>query len=356
LSRISRTRRTSCALQSQRDSRRHLNSRSGILICSIRPCGDRKPGAHNRQGRSPGPPARSRGLSVSQNETHTAFTHRRRHRQQGYTKFVSDVELYEIASESERELHAKNASTIADPAKRRETKIKQYQSGKDLRTRIEVKYIKTTSICTPHSYPQAVAQRHRVPLPPSDSAPTDFELIAALLPRPAHSASDNNDEQDDEDGRRAATILLLRLAYAQAHAQLSSIAQELELLRSAPPPPPSVQPGSSDRAEEEHTLWRLDAPSQGMGQRGSGPLLDSAGKVSSTAQRSTARGYLMLIRMYYSRCSHSRYCPLAQAAIAQGSERKCSRRTTVCLPCPSTNTSRLSGSAVTFSREEGKAP
>jgi hypothetical protein len=54
---------------------------------------------------------------------------------------VSDVELYEIASESERELYAKNASSIADPARRRETKIKQYQAEKEIRSRIEVKKI-----------------------------------------------------------------------------------------------------------------------------------------------------------------------------------------------------------------------
>ena len=58
--------------------------------------------------------------------------------QQGFTKFVSDLELYEIVSKSEHELHGKNASTIADPARRRETKIKQYQAEKEIRTRIEV--------------------------------------------------------------------------------------------------------------------------------------------------------------------------------------------------------------------------
>ncbi|KAH9023882.1 TAP42-like protein [Lactarius hengduanensis] len=187
-----------------------------------------------------------------------------REAEEGFTKFVSDVELYEIASESERELYAKNASSIADPARRRETKIKQYRAEKEIRARIE-----------------AVAQRHSVPLPPSDSSPTDFDLIAALLPpAPASSAPGHSDEQDDEDERRAATLLLLRLAYAQAQAQLASIAQELELLRSAPPPPP--QPGTSDRAhssssEAEHALWRLDAPTRAVGRQG-GPLLDSAGK------------------------------------------------------------------------------
>ena len=58
--------------------------------------------------------------------------------QQGFTKFVSDLESYEIVSKSEHELHGKNASAIADPARRRETKIKQYQAEKDIRTRIEV--------------------------------------------------------------------------------------------------------------------------------------------------------------------------------------------------------------------------
>ena len=58
--------------------------------------------------------------------------------QQGFTKFVSDIELYEIVSKSERDLHGKNAPAIADPAQRRETKIKQYQAEKDIRTRIEV--------------------------------------------------------------------------------------------------------------------------------------------------------------------------------------------------------------------------
>lgn len=58
--------------------------------------------------------------------------------QQGFNKFVSEIELYEIATKSERELYGKNASAIADPARRRETKIKQYQAEKEIRSRIEV--------------------------------------------------------------------------------------------------------------------------------------------------------------------------------------------------------------------------
>lgn len=103
-----------------------------------------------------------------------------------------------------------------------------------------------------------------------------------MLPPSTPAATTVNDEQDDEDEQRTATLLLLRLAYAQAYAQLASIAQELELLRMAPPAPPH-QPGTSERArvspEAERTLWTLDAPrAVGMSQRG-GPLLDQAGKV-----------------------------------------------------------------------------
>ena len=133
---------------------------------------------------------------------------------------------------------------------------------------------------------QTIATRHRVPLPPSDTSPTDFDLIAALLPPSASSATTVSDEHDDDDDdeHRTATLLLLRLAYAQSHAQLASIAQELELLRGAPPAPPlPPQPGTSERArsspEADRALWTLDAPrSVGTSQRG-GQLLDSVGKV-----------------------------------------------------------------------------
>jgi immunoglobulin-binding protein 1 len=131
---------------------------------------------------------------------------------------------------------------------------------------------------------QAVTERHRIPVPLPDATPTDFDLIAALLPTSVHvpgsSAFGTEQEQDSEDEeRRATTLLLLRLTYAQAQAQLASIAQELELLRSAPPEAPS---GASDYApsssEADRALWTLDAPGAAVSRRG-GPLLDSAGKV-----------------------------------------------------------------------------
>ncbi|KAF8503260.1 TAP42-like protein [Russula emetica] len=185
----------------------------------------------------------SRARAIERNERLSRLVEAK----QGFTKFVSDLELYEIVSKSERELHGKNASAIADPARRRETKIKQYQAEKEIRTRIET-----------------IATRHHVPIPSSDTSPTDFDLIAALLPPSTPASTTVSDDEDDEDQRRTAALLLLRLAYAQAHAQLASITQELELLRSAPPAPPLHQPGTSDCArssrEGERESWTLDAP------------------------------------------------------------------------------------------------
>ena len=71
------------------------------------------------------------------------------HWQQGFTKFVSDLELYEITSKSERELYSKNVTAIADPARRRETKIKQYQAEKEIRGRIEVNKLLYVSSANP---------------------------------------------------------------------------------------------------------------------------------------------------------------------------------------------------------------
>lgn len=55
--------------------------------------------------------------------------------------FLSYLEDYEIVPEEERALYKQKASMIADPAKKREVKIKQYQKEKLLRVRIEVRMI-----------------------------------------------------------------------------------------------------------------------------------------------------------------------------------------------------------------------
>jgi len=144
-------------------------------------------------------------------------------------------------------------------------KIKQYQKEKELKAQIA-----------------AVRKRRRQA---SSQEPTsDFGLIASLLPDPSaqSTAEDDEDDEDTEEILREATLLLLRLTYAQAHAQLESLSQELQLLRSMPPRPPT-EPSSTDdprraHARETEDMWRLDRPAPQGGPDGKGPLLDPSGR------------------------------------------------------------------------------
>jgi hypothetical protein len=100
--------------------------------------------------------------------------------QRGFTKFVSDLELYEIVSKSEQELHGKSAPMIADPARRRETKIKQYQAEKDIRARIEV----STFIQTIQSRPmQSLKQTRILPSGHRDTASRPSPTVRHLPDR-----------------------------------------------------------------------------------------------------------------------------------------------------------------------------
>ncbi|KAI0263357.1 TAP42-like protein [Gloeopeniophorella convolvens] len=168
-------------------------------------------------------------------------------------QFAQTLEQYGVVSRAERELHAPSAAAAHDAGARRAAKIKQYQAEKDLRARIE-----------------ALAHRRRV----ASDAPTDFDLLAALLPSASSASTDDDDDDADDEERRTASLLLLRLAYAQARAQLASIAQELELLRSAPPP--SAEPERTRASDAERALWTLDAPAPARG--GGSALLDPSGK------------------------------------------------------------------------------
>jgi hypothetical protein len=127
-----------------------------------------------------------------------------------------------------------------------------------------------------------VIRKRRGQRPVSDAEATDFDLISSLLP--SSSSSSAGDEEDEEDSEtddilRETTLLLLRLTYAQAHTQLENMDQELELLRSAPPPPPSWEPPVDDQRgknREVDDVWKLDAPARPSGSR---ELLDPNGKV-----------------------------------------------------------------------------
>jgi immunoglobulin-binding protein 1 len=116
---------------------------------------------------------------------------------------------------------------------------------------------------------------------PTNDSPNDLDLILFLLPSPAQSASD--DEEDDADADelvREATLLLLRLTHAQAHAQLESLNQEMQLLRTMPSPPsqPPADDGRGPRKESED-VWKLDAMARGPSDKQ--PLMDASGKARS---------------------------------------------------------------------------
>ncbi|ETW86106.1 hypothetical protein HETIRDRAFT_311119 [Heterobasidion irregulare TC 32-1] len=170
--------------------------------------------------------------------------------------FVSGLENYEVVPESERELYGKKAPAVADPARRREAKIKQYQKEKEIRSKIDV--------CRRHATGNSL-----------DDSPTDFDLIASLLPISASPSAEEGEEDDADDVLREVTLLLLRLVYAQARAQLDSLSQEFELLKNAPHTPPGPPEGQSGSRNTDDLDWRLDA------MRLSGrnkPLLDAKGK------------------------------------------------------------------------------
>ncbi|KAJ7286192.1 TAP42-like protein [Mycena rebaudengoi] len=177
------------------------------------------------------------------------------------TEFISHLENYEIIPENERTLHTQDPAKIRDPASRRELKIKQYQREKDLRARIET------------------VRKRRGQTPVEGEMESDFDLIASLLPQ-GPQAEEDEEDSESEALLRETTLLLLRLCHAQAHSQLLSLSQELDLLRNAPPTPPQPPPRSEDdrRGKEraaESDMWKLDAP---RGADGKGPLLDPEGK------------------------------------------------------------------------------
>ncbi|KAI0748477.1 serine/threonine protein phosphatase PP2A-associated protein [Daedaleopsis nitida] len=178
--------------------------------------------------------------------------------------FVHYLELYEIITEEDKALYGRNVSSVSDPAKRRELKIKQYKREKDIKGRIEAVRKRTNQGAVELS--------------------SNVELIASILPDPTRQVAGDSGEEldcDTEDVLRETLVLLLRFIYAEAQTQLESTNQELDLLRNAPAPPP--QPATSDdprmakkRAEDD--MWRLEAPVNLGGPDGKGPLLDPKGK------------------------------------------------------------------------------
>ena len=59
-------------------------------------------------------------------------------RQRYLESFIHYLEQYEVITEEDKTLYGRPASSVTDPAKRRELKIKQYKREKDIKAHIEV--------------------------------------------------------------------------------------------------------------------------------------------------------------------------------------------------------------------------
>lgn len=171
-------------------------------------------------------------------------------------------------------MFSKKVSELRDPASRREMKIKHYKAEKALRQRLEVSYDKYIHLSLIFIFCQTLLKRKRQSVV-ARGTDDDFELIASMLP-----TSPKNDQQDDEEDDevlRESYLLGIRLMWVQAQGHLENMEQEFELLRTAPPPPPSL-PEASQNADQDDT-WRLEPTASRGGPDVKGPLMDSSGRV-----------------------------------------------------------------------------
>ncbi|TEB26606.1 serine/threonine protein phosphatase PP2A-associated protein [Coprinellus micaceus] len=186
---------------------------------------------------------------------------------QRYVKgFVSLLETYNIVPGAERELYGKQASGIRDPAKKRQLKIDQFKKEKELKARIQT------------------LRKKRSQQPVSDDFPSNFDLIASLLPSEPEVKDDREIASETDEVLRETVLILLRLLYAQAQGQIEMLTQEVEMVKMMPSSPQldaqrAEQDDRMKRREEEASMWRLDTPRPSGGPDGKGPLLDSSGRV-----------------------------------------------------------------------------
>lgn len=127
-------------------------------------------------------------------------------------------------------------------------------------------------------------RKKRSQQPVSDDLPSNFDLIASLLPSDSEVKGEKEIASETDEVLRETILILLRLLYAQAQGQVEMLAQEMEMIKMMPSSPQlEAQRAEQDermkRREEEASMWRLDAPRPSGGPDGKGPLMDSSGRV-----------------------------------------------------------------------------
>ncbi|CAE7183867.1 unnamed protein product [Rhizoctonia solani] len=174
-------------------------------------------------------------------------------------KFIAYLTDYEIVDEAAIQATRRAVQMLNNPAQRREAKIQQYQTEKQLKSRIQA--LRSQTLATNIEEPS-----------------NNYDSIRMLIGTGAsHAGSVNADDEDDMDDetRRELSLVLLRLLYAQAHTSLQQIADEAQILRNMPQPTRDSSQAESNQSSDD--TWRLDMTPRG-GLDGKGPILDSKGR------------------------------------------------------------------------------
>ncbi|GJJ12512.1 hypothetical protein Clacol_006755 [Clathrus columnatus] len=164
--------------------------------------------------------------------------------------FIDRIHQYGIISEQDQKSYSTRSNDVKDPSKRRELKIRQFKTEKEVKDRLE-----------------AIFRRK----PSTPSTDNEFDMIQSILSSPGAPP------ESDEETLRETCLLVIRIIWMRSQSQLESLNNELELLRAAPPsPPPSVSQPINNT--EDDLTWRLDPTISNDTLDGKGPLMDSSGR------------------------------------------------------------------------------
>ncbi|KAM0792254.1 hypothetical protein ACM66B_004948 [Microbotryomycetes sp. NB124-2] len=176
-----------------------------------------------------------------------------------FARFVALVEQYAIVPDSQRQAFAGTQHSVQDPSRRRDAKIAQFKIERDVKAKLE-----------------ELRRRKRAS---RSKARASTSTAATTLEDDDEDDLDYDSDDDDAEVARPLFINLITLNYIQAQAELSSIDQELELLKHGMSMSdlPSRKENDDKRLharEEEEATWRLDKLHDE-----DGPLLSPEGKV-----------------------------------------------------------------------------
>ncbi|KAJ9099584.1 hypothetical protein QFC20_005650 [Naganishia adeliensis] len=203
--------------------------------------------------------------------------------QEAYEAFLWLLETYEFPLQDGQTYSPTTSALPQHPAGRRDAKIKQFKMEKALKDKVTT----ATGVDVSSTALPAIIALINNDLPTSDIVESTSRLNISTPSTSVNPESTHN--------TRSATTALLSLLLTQSHTALSSIGQELSLLRSASMSAhieaedhvrvererkAAQRKQEGDRAVlKEDEMWRLDAPLRIGGRRGKvAELIDDRGK------------------------------------------------------------------------------